>query len=190
MTRAIYYTASTLNGFLADENDSLSWLLEVPQDDVQGDIDDFLGGMGAIVMGSSTYDWVLREEGLLAQPERFQQFYGERPVFVVSSRDLPVPTGADVRIIRGDIAEHWSELRAAAGDRDVWVMGGGDLAGQFDDAGLLDGVIVTVAPATLRAGKPLLPRDLDWHRLELDGVRRIGRFAELTYRVLPRGAGD
>ena len=52
-------------------------------------------------------------------------------------------------------------MTRAAGDRNIWIVGGGDLAGQFADAGLLDEVIVSIAPVTLGAGAPLLPRRLD-----------------------------
>lgn len=183
MTRAIFYTAATLNGFLADEHDSLSWLLSIPQDDAAADIADFVAGIGVMVEGSSTYEWVVREEDLLTRPERWQEFYGDLPTFVFTTRELPAVPGADIRFVRGSVADRWADIVAAAGGRDVWVVGGGDLAGQFVDAGLLDEFVVTIAPATLRAGKPLLPRDLDHSRLELTGVRQAGPFAELTYRL-------
>lgn len=183
MTRAIFYTAATLNGFLADEHDSLSWLLSIPQDGAAADIAEFVSGIGVMVEGSSTYEWVLREEDLLARPERWQEFYEDRPTFVFTTRELPAVPGADLRFVRGAVVDHWADIVAAAGGRDVWVVGGGDLAGQFIDAGLLDELVVTVAPATLRAGKPLLPRDLDHSSLELIGVRQAGPFAELTYRL-------
>jgi dihydrofolate reductase len=58
---------------------------------------------------------------------------------------------------------------AAAGGRNVWIVGGGDLVGQFADVGLLDEVIVSVAPVTLGAGAPLLPRRLE---LQLEALER------------------
>ncbi|MGN8025774.1 dihydrofolate reductase family protein [Microbacterium sp. 22242] len=183
MTRAIYYTASTLNGFLADEHDSLSWLLSIPQEGATADIAAFTARVGVLVEGSSTYEWVLREEDLLAHPERWQAFYGDRPTFVFTSRTLPRVPGADIRFVRGSAADHWQDIVGAAQNRDIWIVGGGDLAGQFADAGLLDEIVVTFAPATLSSGKPLLPRDLDHSRLELVGARQAGPFAELTYRV-------
>lgn len=183
MTRAIFYTASTVNGFLADPEDSLEWLLTIPQEEATADIAAFTESIGVLVEGSSTYEWVLEHEGLRAHPERWQQFYGNRPTFVFTHRDLdPVP-GADIRFVQGEVAAHWADIVAAAGDRDVWIGGGGDLVGQFADAGLLDEIVITFAPVTLAAGKPLLPRDLDHTRLELTSVRQAGPFAELTYRV-------
>jgi len=65
----------------------------------------------------------------------------------------------------------------------VWVVGGGDLAGQVADAGLLNEIVLSVAPVTLGEGRPLLPRRLESDRLRLTGVRRVGQFAELTYSV-------
>ena len=72
-------------------------------------------------------------------------------------------------------------MRKAAGDRNVWLVGGGDLVGQFADAGLLDEVIVMLAPVTLGAGKPLLPRRLE---LRLDEVGRNGDFVAARYAVV------
>lgn len=123
---------------------------------------------------------------MLAHPQRWQQFYGDRPTFVFAHRDLdPVP-GADLQLVHGPVVEHWPDIVAAAAGRDVWIVGGGDLAGQFTDADLLDEIIITFAPVMLAAGKPLLPRDLDHTRLELTGVRQLGAFAELTYRTRRR----
>ncbi|MBS1907568.1 MAG: dihydrofolate reductase [Actinobacteria bacterium] len=183
MTRAIFYTASTLNGFLADPDDSLDWLLRIPQEGASADIAAFTERIGVLVEGWSTYEWLLREERLLDRPERWQQFYEDRPTFVFTSRELPRVPGADIRFVRGAVHDHWDAIVAAAGSRDVWVVGGGDLAGQFADQGLLDEIVVTFAPATLRSGRPLLPRALDHTRLVLTGVRQAGPFAELTYRV-------
>lgn len=184
MPRVVFYTATTLNGFLADDHDSLDWLFAVPGG--EGGDDDFqrfLSGIGVLVQGSSTYRWVLEHEDLVAQPEKWPAYYGDRPTWVFSSRELPAVPGADIRFASGDVAQAWPEIRDAAGDRDVWVVGGGDLAGQFADAGLLDEIRVSIAPATLPSGKPLLPRSLGADRLELAAVRQAGAFAELTYRV-------
>jgi dihydrofolate reductase len=68
----------------------------------------------------------------------------------------------------------------------VWIVGGGDLAGQFFDAGLLDELIVQVGSVTLGSGKPVFPRFVATPPMQLVSVRAIGTgFAELVY-VLPR----
>ncbi|MDQ5820118.1 MAG: dihydrofolate reductase family protein, partial [Actinomycetota bacterium] len=71
-------------------------------------------------------------------------------------------------------------MTSAAGERNVWIVGGGDLAGQFADAGLLDEVIVSIAPVTLGAGAPLLPRRIE---LRLDELARNGDFACAKFSV-------
>jgi dihydrofolate reductase len=78
-------------------------------------------------------------------------------------------------------------MRVAAGDKNIWVVGGGDLAGQFYDAGLLDEMIVQVGSVTLGKGKHLFPRRLTNPPLRLVSVQQMGTgFAELRYLV-PKG---
>lgn len=182
MPRVIYHTATTLNGFLADDDHSLSWLFVVPgADEAESAFSAFLGGVGALVMGSSTYEWLLDHEGLLEHPEKW--YYTDIVSFVLSSRSLPPIPGADIRFRSGDVAALWAEVSEAAGGADVWVVGGGDVVGQFADAGRLDEIRVSVAPVTLASGKPLLPRRIESDRLRLESVAQAGQFAELVYSV-------
>ncbi len=73
----------------------------------------------------------------------------------------------------------------------MWVIGGGELAGQFADLGLLDQIILAIAPVTLGAGALLLPRRLTAAELTLTDSGQDGTFAYLTYDVQrqPTGAG-
>lgn len=183
MRRVVYYTATTLDGYLADDQDSLEWLFVVPQD--SDGFPAFLEGVGAIVQGSTTYEWVVRHEGLVDEPDKWPAFYGARPTWVFSSRGLPAVPGADVRIVAGSVRDHWSAIAESAGDKDVWIVGGGDLAAQFLDAGLLDEIRLSVAPVTLARGKALLSQRVESDRLELVSVAKNGQFAELVYAVRP-----
>lgn len=173
MTRTTYYTATSLDGFIADEQQSLDWLLH---QDLDGsgplNYDGFFATIGAVVMGSTTYEWILRHED--------GRWPYEVPAWVVTSRDLTKADG-DVRFARGDVRPVHAEMLAAAGGEDLWVVGGGDLAGQFADAGLLDEIIVYIAPVTLGAGAPLLPRQLD---LRLEEVADNRAFACARYTVV------
>ncbi len=182
--RVIYNTATSLSGYIADEENSLAWLFAVDSAS-QPDHEAFLSGIGVLVSGSTTYEWVLREEDLVAHPEKWPGYYGARPYYVFTSRDLPVPDGADVRFVRGSVAEALPTIREAAAGGDAWVIGGGDLAGQFLDAGALDEVQVSVAPAALTGGAPVLPRRVGPDRLRLRSAERFDQFAHLTYDVLP-----
>jgi dihydrofolate reductase len=173
----IYYTATTLDGFIADPDDSLDWLF-VQDIDEAGPMDytAFIAGVGAIVMGATTYEWVRAR--VVAGTDKWAY---PMPCAVLTHRDLPAIDGADIRFATGDVAAVHASLVAGASGKDVWVVGGGDLAGQFADAGLLDEMIVSIAPVTLGAGRPIFPRR---YALETREVARNGAFACVRYGVL------
>ncbi|HOB62124.1 MAG TPA: dihydrofolate reductase family protein [Candidatus Competibacteraceae bacterium] len=177
-----YYTATSLDGFIATEDDSLEWLFPL------GDVNDtsypsFIAEVGALAMGSSTYEWILRNAHAVAA-ETGSAWPYTQPTWVFSSRTLPPAPGANVRFVQGDVRPVHAAMCSAAADKNIWVVGGGDLAGQFYDAGLLDEVIVQVGSVTLGKGKPLLPRRLTSPSLVLVSVRQVGSgFAELRYQV-------
>lgn len=177
MTRTVYYSATTLDGFLADEHDSLDWLFKQDQDE-SGPLNygDFIAGVGAIVMGRTTYEWIR------ARIERGEESWPyTQPSWVLTHADLPGIEGADIRFAQGDVRALHAEMATAAGDQDVWVVGGGDLAGQFAEAGLLDELVLYIAPVTLGAGRPLLPRRWDLKLVELAQNRA---FACARYEVV------
>jgi dihydrofolate reductase len=94
---------------------------------------------------------------------------------------LRVVPGGDVRFVSGDVQPVHAEMTDAAGGKNLWIVGGGDLAGQFADAGLLDEVIVCVAPVTLGAGALLLPRRVE---LRAEEISRNGDFVAARYSVV------
>lgn len=173
-----FFTASSLDGFIATEEHSLDWLLtqDVDPDGAMG-YNAFEKTIGALAMGSSTYEWVMRHEG--------GRWSYTQPTWVFTHRELELPDAGDVRLTDDDVRRVHAEMVAAAGDEDIWIVGGGDLAGQFADAGLLDEVWVQYAPVTLGSGAPLLPRRLD---LELTEVARNRNFLCGRYSVV-RAAG-
>lgn len=187
MGRILFDTATSINGWIADEDNSLAWLFAVENGE-NPDEGLFPSGAGVLVEGSTTYEWILAEEDILAHPEKWHDFHGERPTFVFTTRELPVPAGADVRFVSGPVVDALPAIREAAGDADIWVVGGGDLAGQFYDAGVLDEIALSVAPVALTGGAPLFPRRVESDRLRLESVRAVGQFARLVYSVVPVGA--
>jgi dihydrofolate reductase len=176
-----YYTATTLDGFIADPDNSLDWLFTRKRDD-EGPLTygEFIAGIGALAMGSTTYEWILDHEFAGKEPGEWKWPY-DIPCWVFTHRELPVVPDAPVQFTSADIASVHGEMTAAAGDRNLWIVGGGDLAGQFADAGLLDEVIVWIAPVTLGAGAPLLPRRIE---LRLDELARNGDFACARFSVV------
>ncbi len=88
-------------------------------------------------------------------------------VGVFQSR-APALDGADIRFVKGDVRQVHAQMKSVAGSRNIWVVGGEDLAGQFYDAGLLDELIVKCGSATLGKGKPLFPRRDSKPKLAVD----------------------
>jgi dihydrofolate reductase len=175
-----YYTATSLDGFIADADHSLEWLFTREQDrDGPLNYDDFIAGVGALAMGATTYEWILGHEFADKDPAEWKWPYVV-PCWVFTHRQLPVVPEAPVEFTSADVAAVHNEMRAVAGDRNLWIVGGGDLAGQFADAGLLDEVIVYVAPVTLGAGASLLPRNLE---LRLEEVARNRDFVCARFSV-------
>jgi dihydrofolate reductase len=183
MPKTQYYTATTIDGFIADSDNSLSWLFEAEDDINRSPFPTFFAGVGAFAMGATTYEWVLEHDSLLENPAKWQEYYGSVPCWVFTHRELPPIPGAALTFVSGDIRPVHAAMTAAAGGKNVWVVGGGELAGAFADAGLLDELILGVAPATLGAGAPLLPRRLTASRLSLTDVERRDQFAYLTYAL-------
>lgn len=176
-----YFTATTLDGFLADEHHSLDWLLSQDLDPAgPGAPDPFVAGVGSLVMGASTYEWVRAHLERTGEAWPYAQ-----PTWVLTHRDLPRVEGADLRLTAADspadVRRVHADLVAAAGGRDVWVVGGGGVAAALAREGLLDDLVVAVAPVTLGAGKPLLPGALD---LRLTSVDRNRAFVVARYEVV------
>lgn len=183
----IYYTAVSIDGFIADEHNSLDWLFEVPRDG--GHTDEFAAffdRIGAFAMGATTYEWILAHEELVGHPDKWRDWYDNVPAWIFTHRDLPGIPGIDIRFVQGDVAPVHAQMRAAAGGKDVWLVGGGELVGAFADAGLLDEIHLGVQPVLLGGGAPVLPRRLSSRDLTLQSVEHSGQAVNLVYTVTHR----
>jgi dihydrofolate reductase len=175
MTLTQYYVASSIDGFIADADERLDWLLQF--NDVEGlseHYEEFFADIGAIAMGSRTYEFVLRQG---SWP------YAAIPTWVFTTRDLPVIPDADLRFTSADVADAHAQMVAAAGGRNVWLVGGGALVARFAERRLLDELWLGIAPVTLGGGFPLLPirSDDPWR---LTDVKRFGEaFVMLRYSL-------
>jgi dihydrofolate reductase len=180
--RTQYYTAASLDGFIATTDDSLDWLFPLG-DIAETSYNTFIANVGALAMGSTTYEWMLRHAINAEGPER-QPWPYSQPTWVFTSRELPSVPGADIRFVRGDVRPVHAAMVEAAAGKNVWLVGGGELVGQFHDAGLLDDLFVQIGSVTLGSGKPLLPRAIISPPLRLISVKAVGTgFAELHYEV-------
>jgi dihydrofolate reductase len=185
MTKTQYFTATTVDGFIADAENSLDWLFEVPRDGGNGaeGFGSFFDDVGAMAMGATTYEWVYAHERLDEHPGKWREWYGSTPTWVFTHRELPSVPDADIRFVEGDVAPVHAAMVNAADGRNVWLVGGGELVGLFADAGLLDEIYVNLQPVVLGTGAPLLPRRLTSKRVRLESVRQDGQQALLVYSV-------
>nr|WP_246284481.1 dihydrofolate reductase family protein [Nocardioides perillae] len=131
-------------------------------------------------MGASTYEWVRHHLAESGEGWPYPQ-----PTWVLTHRDLPRVPGADLTFATADTAAEVRRLHAtlvdAADGRDVWVVGGGGVAAALAAEGLLDALVVAIAPVTLGAGMPLLPGAFD---LRLESVERNRAFVAARYAVV------
>ena len=149
--KTIYFAAASLDGFIADPNDSLEWLFKNGPTDISF-IDDFLATVGVIVMGSSTYQWLL---------DNSQEWTYKVPCVVFTHRSFKTMNGADVRFVKGDIPAFFPEIKKLSQGKNIWLMGGGDLVGQFYDQGLVDEMHIQTVAVFLNEGKKLFSRKTD-----------------------------
>lgn len=177
-----YYLAQSLDGYIAETDHGLDWLTKYggeSEADVSeatdGSYDAFFAQVGAVAMGSATYEFILAEGS--GWP------YKDVRSWVFTSKERPVPEGANIRFVDGPVGPAHEEMRTAAGERNVWIVGGGHLASQFADEGLLDELHVTVVPVVLGDGIPTFARRLGGE-LRLTGTRAFSNgMVELRYRL-------
>jgi len=192
LSRTQYYCAASLDGYIAESDDSLGWLFgyegsfegegtePAPMSD-GGAYERFYDEVGALISGSTTYEFILDHLG-----DNDAWPYPGKPYWVLSSRDLATPVGeeVDVRIVDAKVEDLYDEVIAAAGDRNLWVVGGGNVASQFAEEGLLDELLVTVVPVVLGAGKPLFEGRIPGGPMQLLGTRVFDTgMVELRYEI-------
>ncbi len=183
--RTQYFTATSLDGFIATEDDSLDWLEGLGELN-HSSYPEFIADIGALAMGSTTYEWVIRNADKVIAEVGSPWPYTQ-PAWVFSRRQLPAIPGADIRFVQGDVRPVHAAMRKAAAGRNIWIVGGGELVGQFYDAGLLDELIIQIGSVTLGRGKPLFPRRIPGQALQLTSTRPMGPgMIELRYEVRRR----
>jgi dihydrofolate reductase len=184
MPRTQYYAAVSLDGYIADADNSLDWLFQAGSSaGKENRFAAFFSQVGAMVMGAETYRWALEHDGLLRNPGKWREYYAEVPCWVFTHATLPAVPGADLRFVKGEVLAVHQEMMRVAGGKNVWIVGGGDLAGQFADHDLIDEIWLGTAPVILGSGRPLLPRRITAPELTLTAVEHDEGFVFLTYQV-------
>lgn len=169
-----YYVAASVDGFIADRDGKLDWLFQFGKaDGVNESYANFIKDVGAVAMGSATYEFILGEKW----------GYEGIPAWVFTHRDLPRVPNADLRFTSEDVEKVHADMVKAAGGKNVWLIGGGKLVAQFAERGLLDEIHLAVMPVFLGGGAPLLPMSRT-EPMVLERVTQFGMGAiELRYRL-------
>jgi dihydrofolate reductase len=144
------HMVASLDGFIARKDGSVDWL-ETSDEFAGGDpldpeyIESFLETIDCYVMGSRTYETALRFEA-----QGFGWQYGDKPTFVLTTRDLP-RTRESVEFHSGDLAR-FVDGRLRPTFRSIWFVGGGVISGECLRLGLADEVRYSIVPILIGAG--------------------------------------
>lgn len=168
--KVIVFIATTLDGYIATEEDSLDWLFQVEGEGDNGYLE-FYNTVDTVILGRRTYDWILEHE-----KENFP--YKDKNCFVFSR--TPKDSNQDVKYVQGGIVEFVEELKASEG-KNIWVVGGGSLLTHFIKENLIDEYIITMAPVLIGNGISLFNKQSTEIPLKLKSVRRFNQFVELHY---------
>ncbi len=143
MQDVIYSFAMSLDGFVARPNGSYDWLEQFPAN-ADFDFDAFLASVTGIVMGRGTYDAVRRDG---------KWDYANWPCVVATGRPVDdLPDNAEA--MSGTPDELLANLRARGAAGRIWLLGGGDLARRFLDAGRLGTIEIGIIPVIIGSGIP------------------------------------
>ncbi|MFN3240667.1 MAG: dihydrofolate reductase family protein [Planctomycetota bacterium] len=161
MQPLVYHVAASLDGFLAQPDgsfDGFAW-----DDEVVADFERACATYGTVLMGRKTYEVGLAEGKTSPYPSMRQ---------VVFSRSMTQSPDAAVELVGGDIAPFVRSAKETA-ERPLWLCGGGEVAAQLLDAGLVDRVVVKLNPVVFGAGVPLFAAGIRTASLRLEGLERF-----------------
>ncbi len=170
--KIMLFIATSLDGYIATEDDSLEWLFKVEGDGDNG-YSDFYDTVDTVIMGRRTYDWLLKQE--------LESFPYEGKECYVFSRTIS-QDDENIKFFSGDVVDFTNQLKNKEG-KNIWVMGGGDLIHSFINKKLVDELIITVSPVLIGKGIPLF-KEIDFElELTLKSINRFNQFAEIRYEV-------
>ena len=168
--KLVLFIASSLDGYIATNDESLEWLYRVEGEGDNG-FSEFYNTVDTIIMGKKTYDWILNQD-LKEFPYKNKDCY----VFTRSSAE----NNENVKFINGDITDFINNLKAQDG-KNIWIVGGGQLLHSFIQRGLVDEFILTIAPTLIGNGIPLFRKGEYQLELSLKRMRNFNQFVELHY---------
>ncbi|MCF8245474.1 MAG: dihydrofolate reductase family protein [Saprospiraceae bacterium] len=174
MGKTIFYVAASLDGFLADENGSVDWLMPFQNEPYDYGYTDFLGQIGHVLTGSLTYEQAKEFPGGWNFPDT--------TTWVFAQRNLETEGRNDIILWRNGAVELMEKLRSEP--KDIWLLGGARLAANFFNEGLVDELVLTQIPLVLGKGKPLFEGVAKQFDLRLQKVEQFPNgVVQLTYAL-------
>ncbi|WP_298785273.1 dihydrofolate reductase family protein [uncultured Marinococcus sp.] len=171
MKPVILFIAASLDGYIADAEGNIDWLLKAEGEDDNG-YDEMYRRVDTVVMGRKTYEHVL------VLTDSFP--YSDKECYVFSTSRM----GNDGRVsfVRGSVSE-WLQNKQQESGSGIWVVGGSDIIGTLLHEELIDEYIITLTPDLLGSGIPLFKQSPGPpKRLHLQEVKRWGELAQLHYK--------
>lgn len=171
MAGTVYVVAASLDGFIADARNSGELLREFSG--AGAEVGGAAANFGAVAMGAETY------RSFVSSPNSWP--YGTLPAWVFTHREFEGIPGADITFVRGEAAEFHADIQWDAGEQGILLCGGGNLAAQFMDSGLMDEMVLMVLPVVLGSGRPVLPVRRATGKASLVEGRSMGQGAVLLH---------
>lgn len=169
--QVVLYIAASLDGFIADADNELDWLLSAPGEGDNG-FSEFYQTVDTVLLGRKTYDWIRQHEG--GKP------YADKECYVFSR--FTHDDAGFISLSGEELVRFIGKLKSQKG-RDIWLVGGGELIREFLNAGLVDQLRISVAPMILSSGIPLFRNLAAPTELALTGTKQYGQLVELCYNV-------
>lgn len=171
MRKVIFYGAISLDGYLADAQQSLIWLDQVePGEIMKKSYEPFINRVDTMIWGRNSFDYVINN--IPEFPYSNQQHY----LFTSHS----VEPLANLQVVNGTPTQLVSKLIKEPG-KDIWIVGGGGIVTELIEAGLVDELIIQVAPVLLGSGYRLFQNLTKPVNYELKATKQFGQFVENTY---------
>ena len=162
----------SIDGYIADPGEQLDWLYQFRSEAKERRYQRFFDSVGAIAMGARSYEFILKQNAPWA--------YANRPTWVFTHRTLPRHEGADLHFTDQHVTDVHPQMVQAAQGKNVWILGGANLATQFVGADLVDELHIGIAPVLVGSGTRLLHAKM-YTPWTLVSTNRYGDFLALRY---------
>ena len=158
MRKLSLFIATSLDGYIAKDNDNLDFLKLVEKEGEDYGYAEFTANIDTIILGRKTYDWVLREIGT----SHYEN--GDRDVYVITRS--PRPDSGRTKFYSGSLTGLIQQLRSQNG-KDIYCDGGAEIVNELIKSDLIDEYIISIVPVLLGSGVRLFKSERPEQVLEL-----------------------